>query len=149
MKWEGDKKVECEEPEYPTAAAVNEWNIKGFGHDSINRWICVEARAKHLGVYGECEVCGGEGELWQSDEIKKLHDDWQDFEPPTGEGFQLWETTSEGSPKSPVFTTLEELCEWCEYNATTFGTAKTTKENWHKMLSEDNVYHQEGNAIFL
>lgn len=34
------------------------------------------------------------------------------MEPPVGEGYQLWETTSEGSPISPVFTTLEELCDW-------------------------------------
>ena len=27
------------------------------GHDAINRWICVKARAKHLGIYGHCEHC--------------------------------------------------------------------------------------------
>ena len=46
-----------------------------------------------------------------------------DFEPflgpPKGEGFQLWETTTEGSPVSPVFETLDELCEWWLYGART------------------------------
>lgn len=69
--------------------------------------------------------------------------------PPIGDGYQLWETTSEGSPVSPVFETLDELCEWCESNATTFADFKTTKEEWRKMLSEDCVCHKEGNIIFI
>jgi len=59
------------------------------------------------------------------------------FDPPEGEGYQLWETTSEGSPSSPVFKTLDELCEWCAENATTFASNKATKEQWRKMLSEE------------
>jgi len=31
------------------------------GHDAINRWICVETRAKRLGVYGDCPKCDGQG----------------------------------------------------------------------------------------
>lgn len=52
----GDKKiVEVVEPKYPSAETVNRWESgKGMGHDAINRWICVEARAKHQGVYGKC-----------------------------------------------------------------------------------------------
>lgn len=72
-----------------------------------------------------------------------------DVEPPIGEGYQLWETTSEGSPKSPVFETLEQLCEWCEENATVFANNKATKEEWFKMLSGDRVFYQEGNCIFI
>jgi hypothetical protein len=55
-------------------------------------------------------------------------------EPPKGNGYQLWETTSEGSPVSPVFETLDELCEWCEANATTFADFKATKEEWKQIL---------------
>lgn len=131
----------------PTADEVNAWS-RIFGHDTTNRMICVKARATRLGVYGECEYCKGEGEIWQSDDIKKLHDEWKQFEPPVGEGYQLWSTTSD-SPKSPVFKSLEELCEWCENNATTFGYYKTTKEQWMEMLKEDFVYHAEGNYIFI
>lgn len=72
-----------------------------------------------------------------------------DIEPPKGEGYQLWETTSEGSPKSPVFKTLEELCEWCEEFATTFADYKATKEQWKSMFERDFVCHEEGNAIFF
>lgn len=70
-------------------------------------------------------------------------------EVPKGEGYQLWETTSEGSPISPVFVTLEELCEWCEDNATTFADFKASKEEWMQMLSDNFVYHKAGNAIFI
>jgi len=70
-------------------------------------------------------------------------------EPPTGEGYQLWETTTEGSPQSPVFKTLDELCEWCEENATTFAKFKATKEQWKKMFENDFVCHKQGNAIFI
>jgi hypothetical protein len=70
-------------------------------------------------------------------------------EPPEGEGYQLWETTSEGSPVSPVFKTLDELCEWCAENATTFADFKASKEQWLSMLSDDFVFHQQGNAIFI
>lgn len=33
------------------------------------------------------------------------------YEPPEGEGWQVWETVSEGSPTTPVFATREELIE--------------------------------------
>lgn len=133
----------------PTAQEVNEWNRRGLGHDAINRYICVEAKAKRLGVYGKCQYCNGDGEIWQSEEIKRLHEEWEPIEPPEGEGYQLWETTTEGSPVSPVFATLDELCVWCEKNATTFGSFKAGRAEWRKMLGGDNVHHKDGNAIFL
>ena len=33
-------------------------------------------------------------------------------EPPTGDGWQLWENVSEGSPVSPVFATKEEFADY-------------------------------------
>ena len=78
--------------------------------------------------------------------IKKLK---ELLEVPKGGGFQLWETTSEGSPISPVFETLDELCEWCEDNATTFGHLKASKKEWREMLSENFVYHKEKNIVFF
>jgi hypothetical protein len=69
--------------------------------------------------------------------------------PPKGKGYQLWETTSEGSPVSPVFTTIDKLAAWCEKNATTFGPCKATKAEWKKMLSKNDVGHKEGNVTFV
>ena len=133
----------------PTPEEVNEWNLKAFGHDSINCSTVIKARLERDGKSHLCSVCGGEGENWQHPKSKELYESWEDYEPPTGEGFQLWETTTEGSPSSPVFKTFEELCEWCSINASTFASFKATKEQWMKILDSDNVYHKEGNIIFI
>lgn len=71
------------------------------------------------------------------------------IEPPTGDGYQLWETTSEGSPISPVFDTLDALCEWCAENATIIGDFKLSKEEWMNTLAEDIVVFRHGNMVFL
>lgn len=65
QKWQklevnGDdrKWVDSEAPEMPTPEKVNKWaSGPGFGHDAINRWVAVKARAKHQGIYGHCEHC--------------------------------------------------------------------------------------------
>jgi hypothetical protein len=133
----------------PTADEVNAWSFRGMAHDAINAHVCIEARCKREGVPDRCARCAGEGTLWPTPEIKQLCEDWKKVHPPTGEGFQLWETTSEGSPTSPVFATIEQLCEWCADNATTFGSFKASAEQWRQMLDANFVCHKEGNAIFL
>lgn len=132
----------------PTAKEVNEWSGSGLGHDSLNQGICVEARAKRLGFWGLCKLCKGSGSYWAEDKYEKLADEWEPIEPPVGEGYQLWETTSEGSPDSPVFKSLDELCNWAEEYATTFAGFQATAEEWKEMLSKNNVHHKEGNVIF-
>jgi hypothetical protein len=115
----------------PTPDEVNAWARNGIGHDSINHWICVEAKAKRLGIYGECSHCKGKGYYYCEDKYEELSEEWESIEPPTGEGYQLWETTSEGSPRSPVFKTPEELAKWLFDNkASSFGTQTCTYEQW-------------------
>ena len=49
------------------------------------------------------------GTIWpgyQTEEEEEAYD------PPEGEGYQVWETVSEGSPVSPVFASAEELVEY-------------------------------------
>lgn len=126
----------------PTAEEVNAYQHHGGmgGHDAINRHILIEARAKRLGVFGKCPICKGEGTLPHPDEaIKKLHEEWREYDPPAGAGYQLWETCSEGSPISPVFVTAEELADWCAENATIFGPEKTSRENWLKMFADEDA----------
>lgn len=63
--------VKCDKPVLPTAEQVNEWEDgKGFGHDAINRCICIETRAKREGVYGLCEDCKGRGYVFTEPEAK-------------------------------------------------------------------------------
>ena len=73
-------------------------------------------------------VCEGNGDDPQK---RASAEAWRPTEPPKGEGFQLWETLSEGSPVSPVFKTADELATWCADNATTFADFKATKEECH------------------
>jgi hypothetical protein len=134
---------------HPTADEVNAWSMVSMGHDAINRWTCVEARILREGVERYCKECDGQGAFWPPG-VEAQYEAWESSEPPTGPGFQLWETTSEGSPVSPVFTTLDELCAYAEKNCSTFGTHNfVSKERWKEMLDNEHVYHQEGNMVFL
>lgn len=138
--WTGGRWVRRADECIPTAAEVNAWNQSGFGHDAINRMILVEARAKRLGVHGECVSCKGEGSLSHPDPaIRKAYEEWTASEPPSGDGFQLWETVSEGSPISPVFATAEALADWCAENATVSGVEKTSRGAWLHMFLEDDL----------
>lgn len=38
--------------------------------------------------------------------------EWKQIEPPSGDGFQMWQTVSEGSPVSPIVDTLDDLIAW-------------------------------------
>jgi hypothetical protein len=98
-----------------TAEEVNAANApgaRGRGHDCCNQNLCVEVRAKRLGVYGKCQHCSGKGSIVTDPELKKLADEWEPESPPEGEGWQLWEHVSEGSPVTPVFSTAEELIDY-------------------------------------
>lgn len=95
-----------------TAEMVNEWSIRGFGHDSINAGRAVEARCQREGVSDTCATCGGHASLERYPGQREEAEKWERTEPPTGEGWQLWETVSEGSPISPVFPAAELLALW-------------------------------------
>lgn len=72
----------------------------------------------------DCKLCDGE-----------MYVRTPRTEPPQGNGWQLWETTSEGSPASPVFATLDELCEWCAANATLWASLRANQEEWKKFAT--------------
>lgn len=105
-----------------------------------------KGRKKPAYDWSHCPVCKGEN---LDPAVKKASKAWKEYEPPKGNGFQLWETTSEGSPISPVFSTLDELCAWAAENASTFADQKATAEQWKKMLDDGLVYHKSGNAVFI
>lgn len=102
-----------------TAEQVNKWSRGGMGHDSINKYICVEFRAKSMGVFGYCPICDGDGEIWFNDKIEELSENWyksERYDPPSGDGWQVWETVSEGSPVTPVLPTKEALIDYLIQN---------------------------------
>ena len=125
---------------HPTAAEVNAWSFSGFGHDAINNGVCVEARCAREGVPYLCVRCKGTGTIWPSPEIERMCEEWMPTDPPSGDGYQLWSTTSEGCPVSPVFVSLEELCTWAAEHATTFASNRATAEQWRQMLEADFVH---------
>lgn len=102
----------CEPPSQIPAEVVNRGKEAYFGHDAINAGICIRTRAKRLGVYGHCPKCDGEGSFWISSEAQEAYENWKETEPPEGEGWQVWETVSEGSPITPVFATADALIEY-------------------------------------
>jgi len=107
----------------PTAAEVNTWSLSGMGHDSCNAYICIKARCERERLPHNCLACGGDGNI-ATPEQRATYEAWKPTNPPTGDGWQLWETTSEGSPKSPVFETGDLLAEWMSKNPCGFGGAR-------------------------
>lgn len=115
--WTKENKWVKKIPEYiPTPEEVNNWSISSLGHDCINLFVCTEAALKRENIKFECSACNGEGTFWPNDEIKSSYDNWKDYQPPEGDGYQIWETTSEGSPVSPVFSKPEDLAHYMVVN---------------------------------
>lgn len=125
----------CEKnpPHIPTPKEVNDWSICGFGHDSINQWVVVQAECERLGYETSCKRCAGDGTLWPSKAIKQQAEDWKQTEPLAGDGYQIWETVSEGSPISPVFAEPRELARWMSHNSSGLDS-ETTEEQWFKFI---------------
>lgn len=101
-----------------------------FGHDAIDHRSAYSAVVKASGVsenWGRCATCSGRGEVG-TDEQRAAHEAWESSEPPIGEGWQLWETVSEGSPISPVFATAEELATWMTRNRCTVNGPMSSYE---------------------
>jgi hypothetical protein len=101
-----------------------------LGHDACDQWSAkkkiLEAAGVDVEKWGRCPICQGEG---YDPAFKQQRDDWNRTEPPKGEGWQVWETVSEGSPVSPVFATAEELVE----HLVGSGHSQAAAENFVKM----------------
>ena len=104
-----------------------------MGHDSINSWVCIKARCERNGEPNECSECGGTGEKWDSDRDKERAESWEPTEPPSGAGYQIWETVSEGSPVSPAFENPENLARWMVENDTSI-TSDSTFDDWMRFI---------------
>jgi hypothetical protein len=108
-----------EPPVTPTAAQVNEWSLSGFGHDALNASVVVRARCEREGIGAECARCQGHASVEAYPGQRAEAEAWKPTDPPAGDGWQLWETVTEGSPISPAFATPEELATWMSRNRCT------------------------------
>lgn len=117
----------------PTPRQVNDWSLFGLGHDSINCWVVMKAELKRLKQPSACAYCKGHGHTWPSDRVKRQCSAWRRKEPPKGDGYQVWETVSEGSPISPVFATPQELAN--HMSTTRWGADQgSSPETWLKFI---------------
>lgn len=82
----------------------------------IPRWLLSKRRAEQAGHRPVCLRCDENGTIEAYPGQRAAADTWQRTHPPEGPGWQLWETTSEGSPQSPVFSTAETLVDWMVQN---------------------------------
>ncbi|MGW4493777.1 hypothetical protein [Streptomyces sp. NPDC004376] len=111
--WDPEKRWQPKEPPViPTAAQVNEWSLTGLGHDAINVGVVISARCEREGVDDTCRTCDGHATIEAYPGQRADAEAWEPTDPPKGDGWQLWETVSEGSPISPVFATADELAAW-------------------------------------
>lgn len=93
----------------------------------------VGAACERRGIASTCERCDGHGETWPSPEAKAAHEAWESTEPPAGDGYQMWETVSEGSPISPVFATAAELAAYLVQHPKG-ADRETSFETWMKFI---------------
>lgn len=78
-----------------------------FGQNkyAISRALLRAARVPDR--WGMCLTCDGHGSVEAYEGQRAESEAWECTDPPTGDGWQVWETTSEGSPISPVFADRE------------------------------------------
>jgi hypothetical protein len=106
---EGWQKIDP--PVKPTAEQINEWSLTGFGHDGLNAYVVIEARCERESIEPRCPTQGAR----QLGKVRGPACSGRGVaadQPAQGRRWQLWETVSEGSPISPVFTSADELAGW-------------------------------------
>lgn len=139
----------------PTANEVNEWAKKAIlGHDSINCWIALRAKLERLKQPVKCSHCKGDGVVFRDKEHEEACKNFEATWPEDGPCFQLWQDTSEDSPITPVFETLEELAEHCadeKNDISIFANDRLTKEDWLAMFKEQvgSLVYKQGNVAFI
>lgn len=124
-----------------------------IGHDAIDRWTAARKIAAAAGLpedWGTCKVCQGHAIHPDDHEASEA---WEHTDPPEGDGYQLWNTTTEGHPMTPVFATLDELCDHAAEHCTTFADNRASAEGWRSMLDGGTVgatmVDGQGNSILL
>lgn len=91
-----------------------EENIGGgiFSRGSDTKYAVMQKLCEVTGVEVGCPTCEGHGSSEAYPGQRAEAEAWEWEQPPVGEGYQLWETVSEGSPITPVFATAEDLARW-------------------------------------
>ncbi len=77
--------------------------------------------------------------FWDWDGMPPSAEDWMLIGVPNEQctHFMLYEDTTEGTPLSPAFATLEEVAEYAAKHCSTFADFKATAEEWLRMLQSE------------
>lgn len=89
--------------------------------------------------WGKCSTCKGEGELEKYEGQRAEREAWEPSDPPAGDGWQLWQTVSEGGPISPVFAAPEDLARWMASPEYTWGASKHERISYESALAFVNA----------
>lgn len=85
--------------------------------------------------WGKCDQCNGHGDVEKYPGQRAEYEAWEPTDPPEGDGWQLWQTVSEGGPVSPVFATPEELATWMSSPEYTWGANKHGQPSYESALA--------------
>lgn len=115
-----------------------------FGRDVHGMLRALKTAAGLPDEWGWCPTCKGHGSVEKYDGQRAEAEAWEATEPPKGDGWQMWETTSEGSPMSPVFATPAELASWlARTGASMFGSTTATEAHWLSIITGEDFAHVE------
>lgn len=139
--WDSERRWQPIEPSpVVTAEQVNRWSLGGLGHDSLNCGIVIKARCARDGVPHRCSACKGYAtvERWSGQRAEA--EAWEPTSPPEGEGWQLWCTTTEGHPMTPVFQSAEALADHCATAGVSwFGNSTASRDQWLRSFLGDGI----------
>jgi len=98
------------------------------------RYATGEPEDTNEGTEKTCKACRHAAKLAGVSIASHGCPNWK-INPLPGDGYQLWETVSEGSPASPVFGTPEKLSQWLVTPGNDTSVTKgTTYEQWLAMI---------------
>lgn len=90
--------------------------------------------------WGLCPACDGEGAVEAYPGQQAAADAWEPTDPPVGDGWQIWETTSEGSPITPVFRSAEALADHCaDTGVSMFGEYTADRDKWLGIINGTDI----------
>jgi hypothetical protein len=120
----------------PSAHEVNVWFVENWmAVHHGQKWVVLSAECRRQGYDTDCPHCDG-GTIWASPAEKLKNQKWKKTEPPNGEGYQIWQTITEGGPISPVFAKPEDLARWMTRNGWD-SDRRTSFEQWMSFILGD------------
>lgn len=112
--------------------------------DCSGRGQLIQAAGLDPDVWGICTTCQGHGSIEKYPGQREESEAWEPTDPPTGDGWQLWGTTSEGEPMTPVFATAEALARYCaDERVSMFGSNTAGYDQWLSIVTGEDFAHVE------